>query len=119
MGCLLQFSKKNIAISGRHLGRRYPMHVFLFSFKGFEAIIAYLCEVIGKDKDKPRHYNSQAIMLAQPAKSDQFEVKMVPPPTSPTPTAAVAPPPPPTPPTISGEQVLEVPQSDIVVTPLV
>jgi len=116
MGCLLQFSKKNIAISGRHLGRRYPMHVFLFSFKGFEAILQYLAEVIGKDKEKPRHYNSQAMMQAVPAKSDQFEVKMVPPtpaagaPAT-TPAAAAAVPPP------TAEEVAEVKtQPEIVVT---
>jgi hypothetical protein len=90
MGALLYFSKKHIAMTGLHEGKRYPLHTFVFSAKGFDSFLQTLRDVRGPDPKKPRGWASHINMLMKPISLD-VQAK----PAAKQPASTIAPPPPP------------------------
>ena len=70
MGALLYYSKKHIALTGLHEGKRYPLHTFVFSIKGFDSFLQTLRDVRGPDPKKPRGWSSHVGMLMKPISLD-------------------------------------------------
>ncbi len=100
MGALLLFSKKHIAMTGLFDGKRYPLHTFVFSLKGFDSLLQTLRDIKGVDPKKPRCWSSHVGMLmaplevvrTKPAAKPAAAAAAQPPSTA----APISPPPPPT-----------------------